>query len=39
MEGYIMSFSTDLYEVVRGAIAPELCEHLDIEFELVKKLA
>jgi hypothetical protein len=38
MEGYIMSFSTDLYEVVRGAVAPELCEHLDTEFELVKKL-
>lgn len=31
-------FKDNLYEVVKGAISQELCEHLDIEFELVKKL-
>jgi hypothetical protein len=32
-------FKDNLYEVVKGAVSPELCTHLDLEFELVKKLA
>jgi len=31
-------FKDNLYEVVKGAVSPELCTHLDLEFELVKKL-
>lgn len=31
-------FATDLYEVVRGAVTPEQLQHMDIEFELIKKL-
>ena len=33
-----MSFKDNLYEVVRGAIEPQLLQHLDLEFELLKKL-
>ena len=33
-----MSFEDNLYEVVRGAIHPQLLEHLDLEFELIKKI-
>lgn len=32
------NFATDLYEVVRGAVTPEQLQHMDIEFELIKKL-
>jgi hypothetical protein len=32
------NFATDLYEVVRGAVPPEQLQHMDIEFELIKKL-
>ena len=32
------SFATDLYEVVRGAIPAEQLEHMDLEFELMRKL-
>jgi hypothetical protein len=32
------SFATDLYEVVRGAIPTEQLEHMDLEFELMRKL-
>jgi hypothetical protein len=32
------NFATDLYEVVRGAVNPEQLQHMDIEFELIKKL-
>jgi hypothetical protein len=32
-------FKNNLYEVLKGAVSPELCTHLDLEFELVKKLA
>ena len=32
------SFATDLYEVVRGAIPVEQLEHMDLEFELMRKL-
>lgn len=31
-------FKDNLYEVVKGAVSQELCTHLDLEFELVKKL-
>ena len=31
-------FKEELYEVVQGAISEELCTHLDLEFELVRKL-
>jgi len=31
-------FKEELYEVVKGAISEELCLHLDLEFELLKKL-
>jgi len=31
-------FKEELYEVVRGAVSEELCTHLDLEFELLKKL-
>jgi len=31
-------FKEELYEVVKGAISEELCVHLDLEFELVRKL-
>lgn len=31
-------FKEELYEVVKGAISEELCTHLDLEFELLKKL-
>ena len=30
-------FKDNLYEVVKGAVSQELCTHLDLEFELVKK--
>jgi hypothetical protein len=33
-----MSFKDNLYEVVRGAIQPQLLEHLDLEFELLKRV-
>ena len=32
------NFATDLYEVVRGAVTAEQLQHMDIEFELIKKL-
>ena len=32
------NFATDLYEVVRGAIPAEQLEHMDLEFELMRKL-
>ena len=31
-------FKDDLYEVVRGALSKDLCQHLDTEFELLKQL-
>ena len=33
-----MSFKDNLYEVVRGAVQPQLVEHLDLEFELLKRV-
>ena len=33
-----MSFKDNLYEVVRDAIQPQLLEHLDLEFELLKRV-
>lgn len=32
------TFSEDLYQVVRGVVPTEQLEHMDIEFELIKKL-
>jgi len=32
------NFATDLYEVVRGAIPEQQLQHLDLEFELIRKL-
>ena len=32
------NFATDLYEVVRGAIPESQLVHLDLEFELLRKL-
>ena len=34
-----MTFETKLYEVVKSAISKEMCIHLDLEFELMKKLS
>jgi hypothetical protein len=31
-------FKEELYEVVQGAISQEMCTHLDLEFELLRKL-
>ena len=33
-----MSFKTNLYEVVRNVISDDLIQHLDIQFELLKKI-
>ena len=33
-----MSFKTNLYEVVRNVISEDLLQHLDIQFELLKKI-
>ena len=33
-----MSFKDNLYEVVRGAVEPQLVQHLDLEFELLKRV-
>jgi len=32
------NFHTDLYQVVRGAVPAEQLQHMDIEFELIRKL-
>lgn len=32
------NFATDLYQVVRGVIPQEQLQHMDLEFELIKKL-
>ena len=33
-----MAFEENLYEVVKGAVSPEVLQHCDIEFELLKKV-
>ena len=32
------TFATDLYEIVRGVLPPEHLDHMDLEFELMRKL-
>lgn len=33
-----MAFADNLYEVVKGAVSPEVLQHCDIEFELLRKV-